>query len=134
MSKPTVILLEDDDAQKLVATTVLRNAGYRVIDGMSIGDQFPSGTVAVVVDWMMPLPMEDQRDVLLRKSRASGVPACITSSCADHLEGIAPDDVTLLPKDGVAGPVLDWLRRIAPARPSKKLSGVLASFLAAFSG
>lgn len=117
MSKPVIVLIEDDPVQATVLSHSLAPF-FKVVQAKN-HSMVPAQFDALVSDWTVPHSWVDFRDGLIRRAIKQGIPVCI------HTAGLLDSeaefrDVPIITKDGMGNSLIEWLRRVLPLPASKK--------------
>ena len=121
----TVLVVDDDAGMRRLATLVLTQAGYRVLqadsgpEALAAWDEDGGPIDAVFTDMVMPGGMNGLQLIAACRARQAGLPAILTSGYALPPIGAAetaPADVVMLSKPYANTVLLDAVKSLLPAR------------------
>jgi len=121
----TVLVVDDDAGMRRLATLVLTQAGYRVLQGdsgpdaLAIWDDDGGPIDAMFTDMVMPGGMNGLQLIAACRARQAGVPAILTSGYTLPPIGgpdAAPADVVMLSKPYANTVLLDTIKSLLAAR------------------
>lgn len=117
MSKPVIVLIEDDPVQATVLSYSL--APFFKVVQVRNRSMIPAKFDALVSDWAVPHSWIDFRDGLIRTAIKQDIPVCIhTAGLLDSGAGF--HNVPIITKNGTGSDLIEWLQKVLPSPASKK--------------
>jgi two-component system, response regulator PdtaR len=115
---PIVLIVDDEPLVRLLASDILTEAGYRVIEAMNSEEaltliEAKPETIALVTDVRMPGEIDGFGLARLVAGRWPHIGLVITSATATPGEGDVPPDATFLPKPYQLSALVGAVRKAA---------------------